>query len=218
MGEKRGGNAEKPCKKGCDLCQMNIYDFLYLRGFGNLNEGYCTQVAGQVEDLVNFTQSPVVNVMEIGFNAGHSADLFLQKNPHIQLTSFDLGIHSYVVHAKEYIDLTHPQRHTLILGDSRTTVPLYKQEHPDTKFDCIFVDGGHDYEVANQDLENCRSLANENTLVLMDDVMFREDWARDWTIGPTQAWKEWLEQKRIVELGRKEYEQGRGMVWGKYVM
>ena len=138
---------------------INIGDFLYLRGFGAF-EGYSQQVKEQVEDLIKLTTNSHINVMEIGFNAGHSADVFLKNNPTLTLTSFDLGCHDYVRHGKEYIDITYPNRHTLILGDSTVTVPNYIADNQGKTFDVIFIDGGHDYEVAKADLENCMKLAH----------------------------------------------------------
>jgi hypothetical protein len=38
--------------------------------------------------------------LEIGFNAGHSAEVFLKNNKDLILTSFDLGEHNYVTTAK----------------------------------------------------------------------------------------------------------------------
>jgi len=46
--------------------------------------------------------------MEIGFNAGHSAEVFLKNNNELFLTSFDLGFHDYITAAKEYIELKYP--------------------------------------------------------------------------------------------------------------
>ena len=103
---------------------MSITSFLNSRGFHHF-EGYCQLCPPQVEDLIMLTNKPNINVMEIGFNAGHSAEVFLKNNEHLSLTSFDLGTHDYVSTAKEYIDSNYPNRHTLILGDSRQTVPTY---------------------------------------------------------------------------------------------
>lgn len=195
---------------------MSITHFLNTRGFHSF-EGHSQQIQQQVYDLINLTNKPNINVMEIGFNAGHSAEVFLHSNKNLTLTSFDLGIHDYVKVAKEYIDFIYPNRHQLILGDSRTTIPIYVQNNKNTKFDVIFIDGGHEYEMAKSDIENCFHLAHENTIVAVDDIVFTYGYEKEHTIGPTKTWIEQLQQNKIVELRRNEYCDGRGMCWGKYV-
>jgi hypothetical protein len=194
----------------------NITNFLNSKGLFNF-EGFSQQIPPQVTDLINLTNKSNINVMEIGFNAGHSAEVFLENNKTLNLTSFDIGWHNYVSVAKEYIDTTYPDRHTLILGDSRITIPQYILNNKDKKFDVIFIDGGHDYEIAKADLENCFHLAHENTIVILDDTIFTEGFQYIFNIGPTNAWLDQLHQKKILELNRKEYCSGRGMSWGKYL-
>lgn len=196
---------------------MDITSFLNSRGYYSF-EGYSQEVPEQVEDLIELTNKPNMRVMEIGFNAGHSAELFLKNNKELTLTSFDLGEHNYVMAAKEYIDFTYPNRHTLIFGDSRRTVPFYLQNNNNTKFDFIFIDGGHQYEIAKTDMENCFHLAHENTIVALDDTMFTSGWEEYYTLGPTRTWEEHVQENKIKELGRKDYCIRRGMSWGKYIM
>jgi 16S rRNA G966 N2-methylase RsmD len=118
---------------------------------------------------------------------------------------------------KEYIDNKHPNRHTLILGDSTETVPKYINDNPDKTFDIIFIDGGHDYKIADADLENCKKLANKDTIVIMDDTIHTRGWKSDYTIGPTLTWLEHLNNHKITEINKVDYCSGRGMSWGKYV-
>ena len=195
---------------------MSITNFLEKRGFNSF-EGYSQQVPKQVDDLIMLTNKQNINVMEIGFNAGHSAEIFLQNNKELTLTSFDLGIHNYVTTAKEYIDTTYPNRHNLILGDSTKTIPIYLQNNKHTKFDIIFIDGGHDYNIVKKDIENCFHLSHKDTIVILDDTIFTKGWEQDYTIGPTRTWTEYLQQNKIIELCRKDYCNGRGMAWGKYI-
>ena len=81
---------------------MSITSFLNSRGFYSF-EGYSQQVPEQVKDLIKLTDNPNISVMEIGFNAGHSAEVFLQNNKYLTLTSFDLGAHNYVITAKDIL-------------------------------------------------------------------------------------------------------------------
>ena len=188
----------------------------YLKEHGmHTYEGYSQQIPNQVYDLKRLISGPnIKTAMEIGFNAGHSADIFLSTNPSLYLTSFDLGAHDYVEVAKEYIDATYPSRHTLILGDSTQTVPAHKQ----TKYDLIFIDGGHEYEIAKADLLNCERFAHKDTLVLMDDTIFimGVDWIAPFNEGPSGAWSRAIDVGIVEEMERHHYMPYRGMAWGRY--
>jgi predicted O-methyltransferase YrrM len=201
---------------------MSLAQMLESKGFHEL-EGYSQQIPQQVRDLQGIMDMTLKGtkdtttrrIMEIGFNAGHSAEIFLQ-NPHTTVVSFDLGMHDYVSHAKEYIDHHYPHRHTLILGDSKDTIRAYiMKKHP--PFDIIFIDGDHEYNAARMDMNHCFHLAHKDTIVILDDTMYQENWQASWTLGPTKVWKEDLAARRLVELGRNDYCPGRGMSWGKYL-
>jgi predicted O-methyltransferase YrrM len=134
-------------------------------------------------------------VGEIGFNAGLSSWAMLESDPDVQVVSFDLGLHRTVPRAKQLIDEAFPGRHTLVVGDSTQAVPAYAAQNPGVRFDLVFIDGGHDYEIAAADLQNMRKLSGPNTVVVMDDVM---PW-RVWGQGPTKAWEEAIRSGVVVQ-------------------
>lgn len=203
---------------------MSLHNYLITEGITTARrdavggiEGFCQQVPEQIRDLIELTNKRGINIMEIGFNAGHSSEVFLATNPSSSVTSFDIGTHYYLGVAKGFIDKQFSGRHTLIIGDSTISVPTFIKKYH-TVFDFIFIDGGHSYEVALSDVSNCFHLADSNTIVAIDDVMFNEAYSNSATVGPTKAWDEFVKTGRIVEIGRKEYTStGRGMVWGKYL-
>lgn len=185
----------------------NIYRF----------EGFSQMSIEQTEFLKNIVKkSNIKNVMEIGFNAGHSAETFLSSNNRINLVSFDIGIHNYVAYGKYFIDKMYPRRHKLIIGNSINTVPKFSKEN-NIKFDVIFIDGGHEYSIAKNDLINCKKLAHKNTIVILDDTINNNEFLLDWNEGPSKVWKEAKEWNFIEEIGTIDYGPGRGQSWGKYL-
>lgn len=132
---------------------------------------------------------------EIGFNAGFSAQTFLNTHPENRVVSFDLGEHGYTTLAKRLVDEEFPGRHTLILGDSAKTVPEFKRQNPEITFDLVFIDGGHEYETARADIQNMLPLCNSSTAVIIDDLT---PWYK-WGKGPTKAWSEAIQNGLIQQ-------------------
>jgi methyltransferase family protein len=128
----------------------------------------------------------IVTIAETGFNAGGSSRTFLSARSDVSVVSFDIGQHVSVRRAKAAIDRGFPGRHELVLGDSTDSLPAYAREHPGKRFDLVFIDGGHDYEVARADLLNFRAMSHDRTIVIMDDLT--PWWV--WGQGPTRAWQE----------------------------
>ena len=78
----------------------------------------------------------------------------------------------------------------------------------------MFVDGGHDYSIAAQDLANFKPLAANEASVVIDDVYCTEYWCE----GPTKAWKEGLRSGGIQQESRKTVNGGfHGWAIGRYV-
>jgi predicted O-methyltransferase YrrM len=164
------------------------------------------------------------NIMEIGFNAGHSADLFLNTKDDIVVTSFDIGQHNYVLYGKSFIDQKYPFRHNLIIGDSKKTVNQFRENNLGVKFDLIFIDGDHSELGAITDLVNSNYLAHKDTIVVLDDTRTSGP-IQKWNVGPNYAWKKCVDSSYIYEISSEDYENeervlssagSRGQSWGRY--
>ena len=197
----------------------------YYKNIGQtINEGHSQSNQMQTEFLTNIIKSLNENkkynddllVMEIGFNGGHSAETILNSSENVKLRSFDIGTHYYVNLGKKYIDYKFPNRHELTLGDSTESLPNFFKKNKNIKYDLIFIDGGHTFNVAMSDIINSKNFAHKNTIVIMDDVVHDEYLIRKHNEGPNKAWKQAIDYKLIKELGHIDYSSGRGNSWGKF--
>jgi predicted O-methyltransferase YrrM len=145
-------------------------------------------------DLVRHTRAR--RIVEVGFHAGYSSHAFLHSTSEAHVVSFDLGEHAHLDAAKGLVDERFPGRHLLVRGDSRETVPAYAEANPDARFDIIFIDGGHWYDVARADLTNLRALAAETATVVMDDLMPWEFWGE----GPARAWADAVGDGLVLQV------------------
>ncbi len=89
--------------------------------------------------------------------------------------------------------------------------------NPDEKFDLVFIDGGHTYECFLSDLQNCKQLAHEETIVIIDDYVAEVKTIVD----------EWVQSGQLILLDSKNSEEiyipginGGGRIWvvAKYVL
>lgn len=109
------------------------------------------------------------NILEIGFNGGHSALLFLLSNTDSKLVCFDYCTHKYTEKCYEYLKKEFGERIELIKGDSNKTLTTYYYMNS-KRFDLLHIDGGHNEIVANNDFFNCYKLATEDSIIIWDDV------------------------------------------------
>lgn len=117
------------------------------------------------------------NIMEVGFNAGHSTAIMLLASPDSKVTIFDLGEHPYTVPALEYLGQVFPGRiQAAYLGDSRHTLPYFVENVVEKEcfggFDLLHIDGGHTEDILASDFAWCRRMAAVDHTVVIDD----DDW------------------------------------------
>ncbi|MFI6096480.1 O-methyltransferase [Lentzea sp. NPDC051213] len=158
----------------------DVYEHVRNNGGRVYEGGASVQEAQYLQEVVQRTHAR--RIAEVGFNVGFSSIAFLESSPDVTVVSFELDRRHAVDLAKQYVDERYPGRHELVIGTSLKTLPAYEAG----QFDLVFVDGGHEYEVAAADIRNAARIAKPNGLVIVDDLV---PWY-PWGIGPTQAWEE----------------------------
>ncbi len=192
----------------------NLNDYIIKNNL-KITEGCCDNVPEEKEMLKKYLDLvKPKTILEIGFNAGHSSEFFLQ-NSEATIISFDLGEHDYVKECKKYIDMQFSGRHTLILGDSTKTLKTFADINP-LKFDFIFIDGGHHYNVALSDVIQSQRLAHSESIVLVDDVVDQPHLQKPHTQGPSKVCYEWVNKKYFQFIEQKNFDVGRGLFVAKY--
>merc|ERR1719215_2476005 len=74
----------------------------------------------------NVARGPTVrNICEVGFNAGHSAAVFLNANPEANMYSFDIGQFPYTRGNAALMKELFPERFEYIEGSSQEAVPMF---------------------------------------------------------------------------------------------
>ena len=134
----------------------------------------------------------IKTILEIGFNTGRSAAYFLSSRDDIKVVSVDIGVHDYVKDCKKIIDSHFPNRHTILIGDSKVVIPQLLELEPKINFDLIFIDGDHAEPGPLIDARNCLALATHETVLIMDDTCIQTGWA-----GVLQAMCELIKKKEI---------------------
>jgi hypothetical protein len=143
-------------------------NYFYIDGqIGNLNQEFTTKRY----NLFHYASS-AKNILEIGFNAGHSCILYLLANDYSKIQLFDLGCHTYAKHCFNYLDKMFPGRLSIIWGDTLTTLPMLKSDH---KFDLIHIDGGHESDILLSDIKYCSDVSDKNTILIIDDISFHPE-------------------------------------------
>lgn len=154
------------------------------------------------------------NFLEVGFNAGHSCMSVLHYNPNIKnVLIFDINHHKYTEPIYNTIkDMKQHQNvnFNFIKGDSTQTIPNFETT---IKYDFIHIDGGHSYQVAKDDIENCRKFASDQHILLIDDCSLH---STDTCLE--KAVHECIENKiiRIIHLPYKLFEADH--IVAKYIL
>ena len=102
-----------------------LEDYLHAVGVSPSMTGTAHERVSIARDLAALdaaaARAPLHTVCEVGFNAGHSALLWLLGAPRARVVSFDIGLYPALVGAR-WLSRRFPGRFTLVQGDSAVSV------------------------------------------------------------------------------------------------
>ncbi len=129
-------------------------------------------------------------IAEVGFNAGHTAEIFLEYVPGSHVVSFDINSHPYTNVGVAFMTGKYKDRFWFVEGDSHDSIKNFYQAHPDSQFDLIYIDGCHRFGACLADIFNFKSLARPNSILWVDDFNFPE----------VKSAVEFAERLRIIQI------------------
>ena len=108
------------------------------------------------------------NILEVGFNAGHSALLILSSNPNVKYTAIDIMQHDYTIECYDCLKTIFKDRIELIKGDA--TVKLPELLANNSEYDGYIIDGNHTFGFAYNDVYNIINYAKNGSVICVDDT------------------------------------------------
>lgn len=88
--------------------------------------GHIAQVPTQVETYLQLARRPEVRIIcEIGFNAGHSAAVFLSAKPDNVLVEFDVQTLPYSRPMEDWFKRNYGQRFHMVSASSIDSLPAF---------------------------------------------------------------------------------------------
>ena len=157
----------KIIKKSSEYLEGNIFYFNDTKDLSELHLEFKDKRknTAKIANLVDV-------IVEIGFNAGHSALLILSSNNDIMYKGIDINCHAYTVPCFKHLKNYFHNRIDLSLGNSLDVLPKIFNIYPEIKNKKIgwIVDGCHDIDVANKDLETVLELCSVDDIILFDDT------------------------------------------------
>ena len=147
---------------------MSIFDYLPV-SIHNMTEGGLTDEIENGKILKEVIEIVEPNdILELGFNAGHSATLWLEHSD-ADLVSVDIGRHYYTTDCAKAVSEKYGNRFLYIEIDSRTTYDNVR----DTEFELIFIDASHEFNDVLIDL--ITGLRLNIPYFLMDDCFLNKN-------------------------------------------
>lgn len=143
-------------------------------GGGSGVEGHIGKYPGKIrgiEKAISYLPSPPENILEIGFNAGHSAMVMLNSvSDSCNFYTFTLDNHAYSQPCFDIVKSFYPKRNMQItFGDSQHIVPKFLETFNE-ELDFVFIDGAHHGHWPYTDAKNTHNHLKVGGIMIFDDI------------------------------------------------
>lgn len=125
------------------------------------------EMVSKMKNIFYLAQECDGDVLEVGFNAGNSAIIFLLANPNLHIYAYDICYHSYVEPCVKYLNSIFNNRITLIKGNSQETLSGVKNSN---NIQIFHMDGCHNESVVKSDMKNLYENAKKGSYLILDDT------------------------------------------------
>ena len=137
-------------------------------------EGHIGKYPGKIkgiEKALSYLLISPKNILEIGFNAGHSAMVMLNNTPDsCNFYTFTLDNHAYSQPCFDIIKSVYPKRNLQItFGDSQFIIPKFLETFNE-ELDFIFIDGAHHGHWPYVDAKNTHNHLKVGGIMVFDDI------------------------------------------------
>jgi len=110
------------------------------------------------------------NIIEIGYNAGHSALLICQNSPVDNLYIFDINTHHYTIPNYNVFKNAYPDKNIVFTeGSTIDTLKPFMDAYDGELFDFVEVDGGHTTDLVLNDVYSTWNKIRSGGIIYIDD-------------------------------------------------
>eukprot|EP01036_Dinobryon_divergens_P029428 gene29428-38522_t len=185
--------------------------------FSNQGHIYSKNLTTQIQYYLTLAKSveDVFVVCETGFNAGHSAALWLYSMPQIVYFAFDIGVMPWSNISVSYISALFGDRFHYIRGYSTDT--MTRDNIMKLSCDLLSIDGDH-YNIY-KDLVHGRNISSRTAYVVIDDYVSENTIPTQWNMAVKEGWLATLDEHKDKYLIRNSPNDSyyKGWVLGQFV-